>query len=245
MIIGCGTIDFKRHSSSYLITAGDRRLLFDIGRGTIDNLMKAHIDPYAIDAIFLTHFHSDHTIELVPFITAVIHNPEHRKLKSKYTIYGPSDTKMRIMRFLSVFDIDEEKFDRSFKIIELKPNTTFSIDGIIIKNYSNVHHQTIKSISYRISYNNKTIFYSGDSEKCSGIFTGCKDANIALLECTSKSRRGHLDGIDAGEIAQSSKVEKLIITHIGTDYPDDIRKEIRKSYHGKIIIAKEFMKIKV
>jgi len=248
-IIGCGTIDLKRHSSSYYITTNKLKLLFDIGRGTIDNLNKAKIDPYSIDAIFISHFHSDHCIELIPFISAVIYipeyNPKQKRLKEKYIIYGPPDINTRITQFLSVFEISKEQFEKKFQIVELEPNTIIKLGDLKIKTYPITHDTLVESIAFRITHNNKSLFYSGDCKNISELVEGCNNTDVALVECTLPKNPVHLNGLDVGKMAEHANVKKLIITHIALDYISQSQKEVSTFYSGKLVVAKEFLKIKI
>ena len=49
-----------RFGPSTLVEAGGQRLLFDVGRGATQRLVQLGIPLRDIDAVFLTHFHSDH-----------------------------------------------------------------------------------------------------------------------------------------------------------------------------------------
>ncbi|MGV8171526.1 MAG: MBL fold metallo-hydrolase [Candidatus Woesearchaeota archaeon] len=244
-VIGCGTIELRRHSSSFLVQYCGKKLLFDMGRGTIDNLQKIRISPYDLDAIFITHFHSDHTIEIIPLISAIIHNPEGVKLKKRYYIYGPMDTKKRILRFMSVFDMDKKKFDKKFKIIELNQNSEVSISNLKIQAYNTKHHKTIKSLSYRINSDDKSLVYAGDTSKDDTLIKACINADLIILESTKPNIKGHMDGREAGEVAAMAHAKKLMITHVSPDYLKDAIKDARQKYNRKIILAKELMHLKI
>jgi len=244
-VIGCGTIELKKHSSSFLVQSDDKKLLFDMGRGTIDNLQKIGISPYNLDAIFITHFHSDHAIEIIPLISAIIHNPEGVQLKTRYYIYGPKDTKKRMSRFMSVFDMDKSNFDKKFKIIELNKNSKVSISNLKIQAYITTHHKTIKSLSYKIKSKDKSLVYAGDTSKDDALIKACINADLVILEATKPNLKGHMSGTEAGEVATASHAKKLMITHVSPDYLVDVIKDARRKYTGKIILAKELMHIRI
>ena len=52
----------RRFSSSTLIEVGDRKFLFDAGRGALQRLMHLQIPWREVDGLFLTHLHSDHVV---------------------------------------------------------------------------------------------------------------------------------------------------------------------------------------
>src|SRR5258708_27455924 len=51
----------ERFGPSTLIEAGDQKLLFDAGRGAAIRLYQLKVPLGRIDALLLTHYHSDHT----------------------------------------------------------------------------------------------------------------------------------------------------------------------------------------
>ena len=50
-----------RYGPSTLIEAGDQKLLIDAGRGASIRLYQLHVPLGRLDALLLTHYHSDHT----------------------------------------------------------------------------------------------------------------------------------------------------------------------------------------
>src|SRR5512143_1075017 len=69
-ILGAGTaIPLPGFSpAGHLVLIGDQPLLFDIGPGTLARLAAAGIDYRDLDHLFLTHHHSDHTLDLVTLL---------------------------------------------------------------------------------------------------------------------------------------------------------------------------------
>ena len=51
----------ERFGSATLIEAGDQKLLIDAGRGASIRLYQLGVPMGRLDALLLTHFHSDHT----------------------------------------------------------------------------------------------------------------------------------------------------------------------------------------
>jgi ribonuclease Z len=63
-LLGTGTPfpSAERFGSAILVQVADKRLLFDCGRGVVIRLTQAEVNPKDIDALFLTHLHSDHVV---------------------------------------------------------------------------------------------------------------------------------------------------------------------------------------
>src|SRR5262245_40662710 len=72
---GAGAQDFKvtllgtgsplpisdRFGAATLVEVGQEKLLFDVGRGATIRLTQIGVSIGSLNAVFLTHFHSDHT----------------------------------------------------------------------------------------------------------------------------------------------------------------------------------------
>jgi ribonuclease Z len=63
-LIGSGNPvpEADRFGPATLVEAGDQKLLFDVGRGATIRLRQLKIPFSKVSPLFLTHFHSDHTV---------------------------------------------------------------------------------------------------------------------------------------------------------------------------------------
>ncbi len=63
-LLGTGTPipDPDRFGPSTLVEAGNQKLLFDAGRGVPIRVQQLGFRESKIDVVFLTHYHSDHTV---------------------------------------------------------------------------------------------------------------------------------------------------------------------------------------
>ena len=61
-LVGTGGPEYfpDRQGIATLVEAGEAKLLFDVGRGTAQNLYLSEVNPKDITNIFLTHLHNDH-----------------------------------------------------------------------------------------------------------------------------------------------------------------------------------------
>ncbi len=82
-ILGSGTCvpSLQRSSCSVLVEIGNQKLLFDVGPGTMRRLLEAGQSIFDISHIFLSHFHPDHSGELVPFLFATQYPDKNQRKK--------------------------------------------------------------------------------------------------------------------------------------------------------------------
>ena len=64
--------------SGYLVQEGDSALLLDCGNGVFSKLRRFR-DYIDIDAVLISHLHSDHFFDLVPFANALVYSPRQQR----------------------------------------------------------------------------------------------------------------------------------------------------------------------
>src|SRR5881296_2913172 len=79
----------QRGPAALLVRRGSERLLFDCGEGTQRQLQRSAIGLPDLQEIFLTHFHADHFLGLLPYpLTLVELESGERLERGDYTIEG-------------------------------------------------------------------------------------------------------------------------------------------------------------
>ena len=245
-ILGSGTAAplLDRNCAGYIIEAGGEKLLFDSGAGTIRRLLELRYDLFEIGDIFYTHLHNDHINDL----GAVIWSSNYGGIRKKpLNLYGPQG-------FKEYFDIllkrllKPTKINFKINVRELK-KSIIKIKNITISTNEIKHSSTTKSIAYRVEHKNKVVVYTGDTEYCNEAIEIAENADALLIECSfpdSKKVKEHLTPSLAGRIAAKAAVKTLILTHF---YPEvlktNIKKQCEKVFSGKIILAKDKMRINI
>ena len=69
-VLGSGTCvpSLERSSCAVLVETGGERILFDSGPGTMGRLLQAGIQIFDLSFVCYSHFHPDHSGELVPLL---------------------------------------------------------------------------------------------------------------------------------------------------------------------------------
>jgi ribonuclease BN (tRNA processing enzyme) len=228
---------------------GDSILLFDTGVGTMQRLLEAGVEIFEVSFIFYSHFHPDHTSELVPFLFSNKYpDGSYRKkpltlvagkgflkfyenLKLVYGHWIELDPHLLNIIELDITDHDMRRFD-DFKVASIP-----------------VEHNP-ESIAYRVTGSDgKSVVYSGDTDFSENLMMLSKDADLFICESALPDKlkvKGHLTPSLAGEIAKRANVRKLVLTHF---YPEcdqvDVKKECRKTYFGPLVLAEDLMTIDI
>ena len=243
---GCCIPSLTKNAPGILIIVNGESLLFDSGSGILSRILKAGIDYKQIKHIFYTHFHSDHTADLIPFIQALRFTPNFKK-KDELNIYGPKRFNNFINQLANIFGEWVIDHDFPFQIHELeKDNRQFTNFTITTMPMQHSKH----AIGYRIKDEfGKSIVYSGDTDFCEEIIELANNADILILECSfpdSKKVKGHLTPSEAAKIASLSNCKHLILNHFYPPYNiliNEINKKCSSIFKGKISIAEDSMKI--
>ena len=103
-LLGTGTPvpNAERFGSAVLVEARGKKLLFDCGRGTVIRLSQARISLTDIDALFLTHLHSDHIVGIPDLWVSGWSLGRDRPLG----VWGPRGTQVLTDHFLRAFSFD-------------------------------------------------------------------------------------------------------------------------------------------
>jgi ribonuclease BN (tRNA processing enzyme) len=229
--------------------AGDSILLFDSGAGTMRRLLEAGVEIYDVSFIFYSHFHPDHTSELVPFLFSNKY-PDGSRRKIPLTLAAGKGFIKFYENLKLVYGHWIELDTNLLNIIELD-NTNHDIrrfDNFKVESIPVEHNP--ESIAYRITGSDGiSVVYSGDTDFSDNLVLLSKNADVLICESALPDNlkvKGHLTPSLAGEIAKRANVRKLVLTHF---YPEcdqvDVEKECRKTYPGPLVLAEDLMTIDI
>ena len=250
-ILGSGTCvpSLERSSCAVLVEVGESKILLDSGAGTMRRLLEAQTTIFDLTHIIYSHFHPDHTAELVPLLFATKYPDGHRR-KTPLSICAGIGLKDLLSGLKSVYGQWIELAPGLLEIIEAditRPDILrfrdFTVNTIPVK-----HNP--ESIAIRITdVRGASVVYSGDTDYCENIITIAEGANLLICEAAvpdDQKVAGHLTPAIAGEIASQAGVGKLVLTHF---YPEcdqvDMRKECRKTFNGPLSLAHDLMKLEI
>ncbi|GAA1362489.1 MBL fold metallo-hydrolase [Arthrobacter rhombi] len=239
-------------ASCYLVTAhdGERtwRILLDLGSGSL-GVLQRYMDLEDIDAIFLSHLHPDHCMDLCGLHVAVHWNPNGWN-RDRITVWGPAATadRMATAYGLELQPGMHEDFDFNHWVprapVKLGPFTVSAIP---------VRHPVEEAYALRVeatetlqdgSVRTSVLAYSGDTDTCEGLVEAARDADMFLCEAAFEEGRDdaidgvHLTGKRAGEMATAAEAKRLLLTHIPvwTDI-NTVVDEAKTTYDGGLAIA--------
>ncbi|WP_324276512.1 MBL fold metallo-hydrolase [Blastococcus brunescens] len=107
----------KSAASCYLVEHDGFRLVLDLGNGAFGAL-QAVADPASVDAVFLSHLHADHCLDVAPFV--VWHRYSGRATKEQVPLYAPVAAERRLAL---AYDSDGDGITDVFDFVPVGPGS--------------------------------------------------------------------------------------------------------------------------
>jgi ribonuclease BN (tRNA processing enzyme) len=235
-VLGCsGTFPSPTSPcSGYLVEHDGFRLVLDLGAGALGSLQR-HVDLRSIDAVYISHLHADHCIDLVAYFYARRFHPDGAL--PILPVYGPPGTAHRIH---SAFEEPVDGFHEVYDFREVRSGE-FALGPFTVTN-RRVNHP-VECHALRVEADGKVLTYSGDTAACEEIVDLARDADLFLCEASWPSVPTpppgiHLTGREAGDHASRAGAKRLVLTHIMPFHdPQAMLAEAKETYDGHIELA--------
>jgi ribonuclease BN (tRNA processing enzyme) len=242
IILGSGTCvpSFKRSGPSNFLQIGKYKMLVDCGLGMLRQLALAGESYKDIDIVFITHTHVDHVCELTSLIWALKYTPGFTRKKDLILIGSIGIKKFYYETIEKIHGKPE-----TFKVIVKEMKKRMVFDDFSVENTPVIHIRT--STAFKFIQKDKTLVISGDTDFDERLIKLSKNADCLVLECSfpnNQKFKFHLTPRECGEIANKSKVKKLLLTHLYPALPDNRLEETKKIFKNTVL-AKDLLKINV
>ena len=226
-------------ASCYLLEAEAEgrtwRVLLDLGSGALGALQRV-VDPLAVDAVFLSHLHADHCLDLCGYYVMRKYHPDGPL--PRIPVFGPQDTALRMAK---AYDLDENPgMNEEFDFIPYGPDAVHY--GPFTVTVRSVVHP-VTAYALRVEANGRVLAYSGDSGSCLGLEDTAREADLFLceasfLEGAPNPSDLHLTGAEAGRTATVAGSRRLLLTHIPPWHdPQKVLAEAMGEYDGPLDLA--------
>jgi ribonuclease Z len=163
-----------RFGPSTLVEAGDQKFLIDAGRGAVIRLYQIGVSIGQIDALLLTHYHSDHTCG-IPDVWLTGWLQSHFGARTRpFRVIGPVGAKDLMSNLERAYAADikiriaDEKLPPEGIAVEAEEfssdGAVYSKNGVTVIAFEVDHGDVIKpAYGYRIEYAGRSVVISGDT----------------------------------------------------------------------------------
>jgi ribonuclease BN (tRNA processing enzyme) len=200
----------KSPASCYLVEHDGFRLLLDLGSGAF-GVLQGLADPATVDAVFLSHLHADHCLDVAPFV--VWHRYSGRASKERVPLYAPVGAERRLAL---AYDTDGDGITDVFDFVPVGPGS-FTLGPFEVTLVRTAH--PIECYAIRLTVDGRSLVYTGDTGPCDRVVELARGADVLLAEASHPPGPGlpdglHLTGREAGEHAAAAEVGRLLLTHV-------------------------------
>lgn len=259
--------------TSHLLQIGGARILVDAGLGVSAGVVRAGVALDEIDLILITHLHSDHYLELGPFL----HTSWTAGLRDAVPVIGPSGlaayfdgfwAAMREDIELRIADEGRPDIREMVKLQVLEAGPVETALGLKISAMTNVHPPIAESFALRIEAEGKSVVFSGDTAFVEEMIPFAADADLLVHEAMLMegvdalcARVGNTDGrlkahllrshcpaAKVGMIAREARVTRLALNHLVPNDDPSITKadweaEVASEWSGTLHVGQDGMVI--
>lgn len=188
----------RRAQPANLLMAGEQGILVDVGDGATQQLGKIGVPLTAIQTVFISHLHFDHTGGLFAFLS----RRYQLLVPGQVTIYGPPGTRATVDGMLAAMapavtatsnirkrsNVSPED---TVKVVEIHDGWTGRIGDVRVTAASNSHYvlqpdtpDGSKNHTYALRFDlpRRSIVYTGDTGPSAAVERLAKDADILFSE---------------------------------------------------------------
>jgi ribonuclease Z len=265
-LLGTGSPEpaIDRFGPSTLVQAGDQALVFDVGRGTNQRLAQVGLSVDRINAIFLTHLHSDHVVGIPDlWLTGWLRTRSNKPLN----VFGPPGTTQMMEHLHQAFDGDiqdhvtfEPDLPRAgseFRAAEVQPGVVYESQGVRVAAVRVEHTGVLPAFGYRVDYRGRSVVLSGDTRSSPDLLTFSAGATVLIHEVydtsdeylkqnprTARVRTAHVSAAEAGEVFRRVHPKLAVYSHIvlrGLTVSDLVART-RSTYSGPLVVGEDLMR---
>jgi ribonuclease Z len=226
-----------RFGPSTLIEAGKQKLLIDAGRGGTIRLYQLGVPIGRIDALLLTHYHSDHTVGIPDLWLTGWLESHFGTRTTPFRVIGPAGAKNLMLHLEKAYALDikiraeDEKLPLAGAAIAVQEfynnGVVYEKDGVRVIAFEVDHGDAIKpAYGYRIEYGGRAIVISGDTRYNDNVVKYAAGADLLIHEVAivrpesasepfiQRIMAHHTTAREAGTIFERAKPKLAAYTHV-------------------------------
>ena len=226
-----------RFGPATLIEAGDQVVLIDAGRGATIRLFQLGVPIGRIDALFLTHFHSDHTVGIPDLWLTGWLSSYFAARRKPFHVIGPTGTTELMHHLEKAYSRDVDIRVEDEKLVREHASITtaeFASDGLVYESgnlrviaFTVDHGAAIKpAYGYRVEYEGRSVVISGDTRYNENVVKFGTGADLLIHEVAMASPQllpepaiqrilnHHTSPREAGQVFARAKPKLAAYTHL-------------------------------
>lgn len=244
-VLGAGPAYTSRPGATgaaYLVRSGTTAILLDLGQGSFPRLM-AELEPSDLAAVFISHLHPDHFIDLVP----LRHYLRYEfKPGRRVRVFGPSGLDGRLDCLHAQPGFTAEALD-----INALTAGSIAIEALGVEARLVTH--TNESYAFRVAPGpaERGLVYSGDCGRADDLAPLIRPGDTLLSEVSFGPSpvppgAAHLNSEAVAELAASTGVGRVLLTHLqmGNDERATVE-AVRARFNGPVELVEPGSRLEI
>jgi ribonuclease BN (tRNA processing enzyme) len=232
-----------RACAGHLVTAAGTRIVLDLGNGALSNLGLA-TDACRIDALFVSHLHPDHYLDLLGFMAMLRYAPDGPF--PPVPLHGPEGLMARMRAVVSGHG--RRDVDGAFAFTPLTDGLPVEVGSLTVTPRA-VDHDAA-AFGFVVDGDGRRLVYTSDTRLSDPVRLAARGAHTLLAEATIPAsyagRVPHMTGADAGALAKEVAAERLVLTHLWPTVPREvILDDARAAYPGEVLLGDELLVVEI